>query len=133
MNSTDWVHTADNAIPPLDAELAGLLEDLSAVNDPGIEQILSGLRLIALSRHSIDRTQTLIAVLAGGSDGLNVVTAIGQLIARLADANSNPALNRLEPEQRKNAHREGANTAYALSDPDLHQTASETCAAITGA
>ena len=125
------VHTAGNAVPPLDDELAGLLDDLAGVH-PGIDLIRDGLRLIALDRHTVDMTQTLVAVLAGGSGGLNLVNTIGQLIARLADADTNPALRHLPLEQQKQARREGQNTAYWLADPDLHQTASETSAAIDG-
>ncbi|MGW2520469.1 hypothetical protein ACWC09_26340 [Streptomyces sp. NPDC001617] len=132
MNQHHGVHTADNAIPPLDTDLEGLFEDLAAVQDPGVDQILAGLRHIALSRHSIDRTQTLVAVLAGGSDGLNLVNVIGRVIARLADADTNPALRSLDLERQKTARREGANAAYWLADPDLHQTASDTSAAIDG-
>lgn len=126
------VHTADNAIPPLDDELEGLFEDLGAVHDAGVDQILAGLRHIALTRHTVDRTQTLISVLAGGYGGLNLVTAIGQVIARLSDADTNPALRELPIDQQKNAQRAGELAHHALADPDLHQTAAETCGAITG-
>lgn len=126
------LHTEGNAVPELDDELEGLFDDLAAVRDVGVDQILAGLRHIALARHSVDRTQTLIAVLAGGADGLNAVALIGQIIARLADADSNPALRTLPLEQQKTARREGQNTAYWHTDPDLAQTASETSAAITG-
>ncbi|MEU5043180.1 hypothetical protein [Streptomyces griseorubiginosus] len=132
MTSTNPVHTDGNAVPPLDNELAGLLDDLAGVH-PGIDLIRDGLRLIALDRHTVDMTQTLVAVLAGGSDGLNLINTIGQLIARLADADTNPALRTLPLERQKQARREGQNAAYWLADPDLHQTASETAAAIDGA
>lgn len=132
MNHPGGVHTPGNQIPALSPELEDLFEDLAAVHDAGIDQILSGLRLIALSRHTVDRTQTMVAVLAGGADGLNLVAAIGQIIARLADADTNPALRTLPLERQKAARREGQNAAYWLADPDLHQTASETSAAIDG-
>lgn len=132
MNHPGGVHTDGNAIPPLDPELEGLMEDLAAVHDAGIEQILSGLRLICLSRHSADRTQTLIAALAGGADGTNVVALIGQVIARLATADSNPALRGLDLEQQKRTQLHGETTGHVLAHPDLAQFASETCAAITG-
>lgn len=126
------VHTAANAVPPLEGtELGGLLEDLAGF-DAGIDLIRDGLRLIATSRHTIDQTQTLIAVLAGGEGGLNLINTIGALIERLADSDTNPALRHLPLEQQKAARREGHNTAYQLADPDLHQTASETSAAIDG-
>lgn len=126
------VHTAANAVPAIDGtELGGLLDDLAGFH-PGIDLIRDGLRLIALDRLTVSQTQTVIAVLAGGSDGLNLVAAIGQLIARLADPDTNPALRTLPLDQQKTARREGANAAYALTDPDLHQTAAETSAAIDG-
>ncbi|MFD5848378.1 hypothetical protein [Streptomyces chartreusis] len=131
--SSPFPSTEGNAVPALGPDLEDLFEDLSAVHCPGIDQIFAGLRYIALTRHNVDRTQTLIATLAGGADGLNVVSVIGQIIARLADADTNPALRQLPLEQQKHARREGDNAAYWLTDPDLHQTASETCAAITGA
>lgn len=132
MTAAHGVHTADNAIPPLDGELAGLFEDLAAVHDAGVDQILSGLRHIALTRHSIDRTQTLVAVLAGGSDGLNVVALIGEIVARLASADSNPALRQLPEERQKLAQLRGEGTAFVLAHPDLTQFAADTSAAIDG-
>lgn len=132
MAGPQQVHTAGNAVPPLDDELEWLLEDLAAVQDPGIDQILSGLRYLALNRHTADRTQTLIATLAGGADGTNVVTAIGRVIARLSDSDTNPALRGLPLDQQKNAQLAGENAYRALADEDLHQTASETSAAICG-
>lgn len=130
--TTRHVHTADHAVPPLDDDLADLLDDLAAVQDVGIDQIIAGLRHIAVTPHTVDRTQTLIAVLAGADSGLNLITATGQIIARLADPDTNPALRGLPLEQQKTARHAGELAAYALSDPDLHQTASETCAAIDG-
>ena len=132
MTSPEGVHTADNAMPPLDDELAGLLEDLAAVQDPGVDQILAGLRLIALTPHSIDRTQTLVAVLAGGTDGLNVVALTGQIIARLASPDTNPALRTLPEERQKLAQLNGETTAFVLAHPDLAQFAADTSAAIDG-
>jgi hypothetical protein len=132
MNHPGGVHTDGNAVPPLDDELAGLLEDLADVHDAGVDQIIAGLRLIALSRHSIDRTQTLVAVLAGGADGLNLVAAIGQVIARLATPDTNPALRTLPFDQQKRAQLHGETTAFVLAHPDLTQFASDTSAAIDG-
>lgn len=132
MTSTNWVHTADNEMPPLDPDMEGVFEDLADVQDPGIDQILAGLRHIALTPHSIDRTQTLIAVLAGGSSGLNLVALIGQLVARLATADTNPALRTLPDHQQKIAQLNGEATAFALSHDQLTQFASDTSAAIDG-
>lgn len=132
MNGPHGLHTAGNQVPPLDDELAGLLEELADVHDPGVDQIIAGLRLIALSRHSIDRTQTLVAVLAGGADGTNLVAAIGQVIARLANPDTNPALRTLELHQQKTAQLHGETTGFVLAHPDLAQFASDTSAAIDG-
>ncbi|MCL8016868.1 hypothetical protein [Streptomyces sp. AS02] len=131
MTSTNGVHTADNAIPPLGDDLEDLLEDLAAVRDPGVDQILAGLRYLALTRHTTDRTQTLIAALAGGSDGTNVVAAIGQVIARLTNPDSNPVLRDLAPDQQKRVQLHGETTGFVLAHHDLAQFASDTCAAIT--
>lgn len=127
------VHTEGNEIPALGDELEGLLEDLAAVHDPAADQMIAGLRLMALTRYSVDQSQTRIAWIAGGSDGTNFLTALAQVLARLADPDTNPALRELPLELQKNARRAGELAHLALADPDLHQTASETCAAITGA
>lgn len=125
------LHTEHNAVPPLDDELAGLLEDLDGIH-AGIDLIRDGIRLLALDRHSIDRTQTVIAGLAGGADGTNLVAAIGYLVARLATPGSNPALRTLSLDQQKNAQQAGEDAARMLTDPYVHQPAAETCAAIDG-
>lgn len=132
MHNPGGVHTSGNQIPPLDGDLAGLLDDLAAVQDDAIDQILSGLRQLALKRHTADRTQTLIAALAGGADGTNVVTAVGQVIARLTNPDTNPALRHLPLEQQKLTQLHGETTGFVLAHPDLHQFASETSAAIDG-
>lgn len=131
MTST-WVHTADDQIPPLSADLEALFADLAAVQDPGIDQILAGLRLIALDRHDLDSTQTLVATLAGGSDGTHVVALIGQIIARLATPDTNPALRGLPDYQQKLAQLHGETTAFALTNSRIHQFAADTAAAIDG-
>jgi hypothetical protein len=126
------IHTPGNAVPSLDGtELGGLLDDLAGI-DEGIDLIRDGIRHIALKRLTADRTQTLCAALAGGADGTNLVAAFGLLIARLADADTNPGLRQLPLDQQKNARRAGEIACFALSAPDLAQTASETAAAIDG-
>ncbi|MCI3279118.1 hypothetical protein [Streptomyces cylindrosporus] len=131
MNGPHGVHAAGNAVPPLDGELAGILDDLDGIH-PGIDLIRDGIRHLALDRHTLDATQTLIAAVAGGSDGTNVVNALGQLIARLATADSNPALRTLPLDQQKVAQLNGETTAFVLAHPDLAQFASDTSAAIDG-
>ncbi|WP_331764860.1 hypothetical protein [Streptomyces sp. NBC_01238] len=128
--TTNPVHTAGNAVPPLDDDLAGVLDVLAGVH-PGIDLIRSGIRLLALDRHSADETQTLLAVLAGYSDGTDVLTALAHLVARLATADTNPALRNLPLDQQKAAQLHGEAALYNLTDPDLHQHASEASAAIS--
>ena len=126
------VHTAGNAIPPLDDDLEVLFEDLASVHDAGVEQILSGLRHIALTRHTPDRTQTLTAVLAGGSDGLHIVALIGQIIARLSNPDTNPSLRTLPFDLQKEAQLRGETTAFVLASDQLAAFASDTAASIDG-
>lgn len=126
------LHTAANAVPAVDGtELGGVLDDLAGIH-AGIDLIRDGIRHLALERHSADRTQTLTAVLAGSPDGTDILTALGLLVARLTDADTNPALRNLPFEQQKEARRQGEALAYDLADPELHQHASEAAAAIDG-
>lgn len=124
------VHTAGNAVPPLDPDLDGALDDLAGIH-PGIDLIRDGIRHLALTRHTADTTQTLLATLAG-SAGADVITAIGHLVARLANADHNPALRTLPLDVQKTAQRHGEQAAFHLNNPDLHQPTSEASATITG-
>lgn len=122
------VHTAGNAVPNVDGtDLGDLLEDLADI-DAGIDLIRDGLRLIAHTRHTIDRSQTIAAALGGLG-----IAALGLTIERLADADTNPCLRELPLDQQKHARLAGERTAAALNDPDLHQHAYETAGAIDGA
>ncbi|WP_097964982.1 hypothetical protein [Streptomyces sp. or20] len=124
------VHTAGNAVPPLDPDLDGALDDLAGIH-PGIDLIRDGISLLALDRHTADGTQTLLATLSG-SPGADVITAVGHLVARLANADLNPALHGLPLDTQKVTRLHGEQAAFHLADPDLHQHASEASAAITG-
>ncbi|MGW5989455.1 hypothetical protein ACWFRT_13755 [Streptomyces anulatus] len=124
------VHTAGNAVPPLDTDLAGALDELTGIH-AGIDLIRDGIRHLALTRHTADETQTLLATLAG-SAGADVITAVGHLVARLANADHNPALRGLPLDVQKTAQRHGEQAAFHLTDPDLATHASEASAAITG-
>ncbi|WP_328545490.1 hypothetical protein [Streptomyces europaeiscabiei] len=126
------VHTPGNAVPPVDdTELGGVLEDLEGFH-PGIDLIRDGIRLIATDRLTTAQTQSLCAALAG-ANGVDVLTAIGLLVARLTDADTNPALRTLPFEQQKTTQLHGENLVRHLADDeDLHQHASEASAAITG-
>lgn len=123
------VRTEGNAVPPLDPELAGLIDDLTGI-DPDVDDLCDAARRIALSRHTLDHTQTLSVTLAGSPDGTDVITLIGQLVARLTNLNSNPALRDLPSDRQKNTQRHGELLVHHLGDPDLHQHASNASGSI---
>ncbi|MDX2800108.1 hypothetical protein [Streptomyces scabiei] len=125
------LHTAGNAVPPVDdTDLGDVLDDLEGFH-PGIDLIRDGIRLIATSRLTTAQTQTLCSALAGAKD-VDVLTAIGLLVARLTTADTNPALHALPFEQQKTTALHGERLLFDLADDDLHQHASEAAAAITG-
>jgi len=98
-----YVHTADNAVPPLDEEHAGLDDDLSGVH-AGVDLIRDGLRLISLERLTCDQTQTLLGTLAGG-DGTDVLGLLTATVARLLRAETNPCLRELDADTQNNLAR----------------------------
>lgn len=115
------VHTADNAVPPLDDDLHELLADLYGFH-PGLDQICDGIRHIALDRHTLQRTQTLATVLAGSTeqagqqtDAQALLTAV---VRRLLDARQNPALRHLPADVREQA----ATAGERLAHHDAHYT-----------
>lgn len=124
------VHTAANGVPNVDdTELGGLLEDLYGIH-AGLDLMLDGARLIAHDRHTLDRTQTLSAGLAGSTDGTDLLTAIGLLVARLTNPDTNPALRQLTFEQQKQTQKAGEALVFDLADPHLHQHAADASGAI---
>lgn len=124
------LHTPANAVPPVTGtELGDVLEDLEGIH-AGIDLIRDGLRLIALDRHDLNDTQVLLATLAGSPDGTDVLGAVGQLVARLANADTNPCLRSLPLEQQEAARKHGWTASYELLDPDLRDSASHTNAAL---
>lgn len=118
------------AVPPLDDELDGVLDDLAGIH-PGIDLIRHGVRCLATDQLTREQTQTLCAALAGSAD-VDVVTLIGLAVQRLTNPASNPCLRQLPEDQRKQTQRYGEQVAFDLLDPDIHQAASEASAAITG-
>ncbi|MFJ1827456.1 hypothetical protein [Streptomyces sp. NPDC088178] len=128
--TTNPLHTAGNVVPPLDDDLADVLDRLTGIH-AGINLIRDGIRLLALDRHSADKTQTLLAALAGSSEGADVLTVIGRLVARLSTADTNPALRTLPLDRQKLAQQHGEQALFALTDPWLHQHASEASGSIS--
>lgn len=130
MNSANHVHTAGNAVPSVDGtELGNLLEDLDGIH-AGIDLIRDGIRLLAHDRHTLDTTQLLAATLAGSTDGTDVLTAVGLLVARLTNPETNPCLRGLGFEAQKATQQAGERLVYDLADPDLHQHAADASGAI---
>lgn len=132
MNGPNGVHTDGNAVPSLDGtDLGDLLEDLTAnPSHPGIVLICDGIRLLASDRHDINRTQVLLAELAGSPDSTDVLGLIGHLAARLANADTNPALRTIPLDQQKEAAHQGWLTSHHLTDPSLRNSASNANAAL---
>jgi hypothetical protein len=110
------VHTAGNAVPPLDDDQAGLLDDLAGVH-AGVDMIRDGIRHLALSRLSPSETQTVLYTLAG-AEGLDVLTALAQLVQRLTNPDTNPALRGLDLPTQKEIQHHGELHAYDVADFD---------------
>lgn len=124
------LHTEGNAVPPLaGTELGDLLDDLHGF-DEGIDQIVSGLRNIALRRLTDDRIQLLLATLCGSPDATDLVGAIALLKERLTDPDTSPALRALPLDVQKETVRHGELAAYALRDPELRDSTAAACAAL---
>ena len=115
--------TDGNAVPPLDAELAGVLDDLAGIH-AGMDLLRDGIRLLALDRHTLDDTQLITVSLAGSPDGIDVLTAIGLLVARLTNPDAAPCLRALTFEAQKETQRHGENLLHQLTDQHLHGHAS---------
>jgi hypothetical protein len=121
---------AAHAAPNVDeTELGDLLADLDGIH-AGIDLISDGFRLIAHDRLTTEQTQLLAVALAGSPDGTDVVTAVGLLVARLTNPDTNPALRGLDHDRQKTTQRHGELLVHHLADPDLHQHASNASGAI---
>lgn len=124
------VHTADGAVPPLDDDLAGVLDDLAGIH-PGIDLIRDGIRLLALSGHSLDKTQTLLATIAG-SDGFDVLTALSLLVQRLTNPTANPCLRALPLQVQKDVQHLGEQHVYETAEFASREPVAEAAARIDG-
>ncbi|MFD7615793.1 hypothetical protein [Streptomyces sp. NPDC059802] len=122
--------------PAIDGDLADLLDDLAGLSWlPGFDYLTAFIRTAAEAAArgelTLDATQTYLAVLAGSSDGTDILTAIAHLVARLATADTNPALRQIPLDQQKAAQHHGEQAQYHLTDDWLHQHASDASAAIS--
>ncbi|WP_416519981.1 hypothetical protein [Streptomyces achromogenes] len=130
MTGPHHVHTECNAIPNVDdTDLGDTLADLGDVH-AGIDLNRDGIRLLAHDRHNLTTTQVLLATLAGSPDGTDVLGAIGQLVERLTNPDTNPALRTLPLDQQKTVAHQGWLTRLALNDPALRETTARACAAL---
>lgn len=101
------------AVPPLDDDTEDLLEDLSGIH-PGLDQIRAGFRLLMLDRHNRDETQTILAALAGTSDGTDVLGLVAAAISRLTNPTTNPCLRTIAPDVLADVRRIGYAAATEL-------------------
>jgi hypothetical protein len=115
------VHTADNAVPALNDDLAGLLEDLTGFHH-GLDLIVDGIRAIALDRLDIRTTQALVTMLAGSTDPagqqIDVAALVAALLQRLLNADENPCLRTLPA----TVQDEARTAAAEYADHDAHFT-----------
>lgn len=111
--SAAHVHTADNAVPPLDDTILERLDSLAGMH-AGLDLIRAGFRLILTERLTRDETQTVVSALAGDSDGNDVLGLLAAAVARLADVDANPALRDLDHDVAQDVRRIGAAVAVDL-------------------
>jgi len=108
------VHTADNAVPPLNADLDALLDDLAGFH-PGLDLIVDGVREIALDRLDIRTTQAIVTMIAGSTDEpgqqIDVAALFAALLQRLLNADENPCLRTLPADVQEEARQAGIDFA----------------------
>ncbi|MGW1870935.1 hypothetical protein ACWCPS_36020 [Streptomyces mauvecolor] len=126
---TSWRHTPDNAVPPLDDDLAGALDDLDGIHC-GIDLIRDGIRLLGLDQLTADQTQTILATLAG-SEGADILTVIALLIRRLTDPAANPSLRPLPYDITKRVQQHGEEHAYETAEFAPRQAIADACGLIS--
>ncbi|MFI6055737.1 hypothetical protein ACIBCO_37345 [Streptomyces violascens] len=126
---TSWQHTPDNAVPPLDDELAGALEDLDGIHC-GIDLIRDGIRLLGLDQHTADQTQNILAALAG-SEGADVLTVLALLVRRLTDPAANPSLRPLPCATAQAVQQRGEEHAHEIAEFAPRQAVADACGLIS--
>jgi hypothetical protein len=123
------VHTADNAVPPLNEDLDGLLADIRGFHH-GLDLIADGVRALAVDRLDLRTTQAVITMLAGSTDTagqqIDVSALIAALVQRLLNADENPALRSLPADVQAQARTAGAefadHDAYITPRADIAKT-----------
>lgn len=117
--------------PVDDTPLGDVIANTAGVH-AGIDLIREGLLLLATDHLPLDRIPTILATLAGGADGTDLLTAIGHLVARLSDPAANQVLLDLPEQRQKDIERQGEKALYRLTDPWLREPTSEAAALIDG-
>ncbi|GGU11364.1 hypothetical protein [Streptomyces lateritius] len=115
--------------PPLDEDLIEHLDSIPTVH-PGVAMIADGLRLLAVDKLTADQTQTIITTLSGAD--ANVLAAIGLVVQRLTNPDTNPALDALTPQTAKDVQQLGEQFAYDLAVLHPGDRLNEAAARIVG-
>ncbi|MFH8581589.1 hypothetical protein [Streptomyces zaomyceticus] len=139
MSAYPWKHIPGEAapvpsrtqpVPPLDEDgLGGVLDDLAGFH-AGIDFLRDGIRLLALDQLDREQTMNVLAALAGTDQ--SIVTAIGYLVERLTNPDTNPALDALDAETAKSVQVYGERYRYQLTEDGPHQHAAEAVGLIDG-
>ncbi|MFB7359581.1 hypothetical protein [Streptomyces gardneri] len=132
MSDSPWHHIPGEAtpIPPLDEDgLGGVLDDTAGLHSD-INQIRDSIRNLALSPLTVEDTKNVLAALAGAEQ--NLVTAIGFLVERLTNPDTNPALEHLDAETAKQVQAYGEQYRYELAEFGPHQHAAQAIGLIAG-
>ncbi|MFD3516237.1 hypothetical protein [Streptomyces sp. NPDC058657] len=119
-------------VPPLDDDHQALLEELAGAH-PAFDQILSGLRNLALAHLTPGQTQTVLHCLGGSTgEGTDLLGALAATVRRLTDPDTNPALRTLPAEQQDLAREYGAQYAHYDTEFAPRDLIAEANAAISG-
>ena len=105
--------------------LAYLIDQLRGVN-ADLDKVADGLEGLTTRTYDRDERQTTIAFLTGNADS-DLVTVTAVLTQHLCTV---PADQGMREQDRKTAEQHGQDVALLLTDPRLHQPASEAAALI---
>ena len=122
--------TFTRPVPALDDDgLGGILDDTAGIH-AGIDMIRDGIRLLALDRLTVRQTQNVLAALAAADP--NLTHAIGALVERLTNPDTNPALDALDPQTVKDVQVLGEQYRQHTVEYGPHDLAGEAIARIEG-
>ncbi|MDX3232864.1 hypothetical protein [Streptomyces sp. ME19-01-6] len=120
------------AVPPLDDETDALLDSLLGFH-PGIDLMVSGMRLLLTGELTSDQTQTVASAVAGDHyEQVDVLGAIRAVMLRLLDPATNPGLRGLTAEVQQQVQQLALQWASAHDDQFPRRLVAETAAVIDG-